>query len=405
MSLTLDGESRPQTVPCRTEPQRPVSVEDETRFASAARLAASFAAEAAERDHTGRLPRRPFELLHEAGLLNLTIPTEYGGAGARLAEVVEIVGRIARGDASVALVLAMTLLHLAGLFRNPRWPRPLASRIAGEALERPTLINALRVESELGSPARGGLPATTARRLGTGWQLDGHKIYSTGSTLLTWALVWARTEESEARVGFFLVPMTAPGIRIAETWDHLGMRATASHDVYFESVQLPGDHAADLRPPAAWADRDPAQVAWTTVTVAALYDGIARAARDWFVAYAKTRRPSNLGASLATLERFQEAVGEIDGLLAVNRRLIADSAAEVDADPGSFSVVEAGLIKRAVTENAIKAVERALELSGNRGLDRANPLERHYRDVLSCRIHTPQNDSILLAAGRAAFGL
>ena len=69
------------------------------------------------------------------------------------------------------------------------------------------------------------------------------------------------------------------------------------------------------------------------------------------------------------------------------------------------AAAEAGLIKREVTGNAIKAVERALELSGNRGLDRHNPLERHYRDVLCSRIHSPQDDSILVAAGRAALGL
>lgn len=47
----------------------------------------------------------------------------------------------------------------------------------------------------------------------------------------------------------------------------------------------------------------------------------------------------------------------------------------------------------------------ALQVSGNHGLSRYNPLERHYRDVLCSRIHTPQNDSILLAAGRTALGV
>jgi alkylation response protein AidB-like acyl-CoA dehydrogenase len=56
-----------------------------------------------------------------------------------------------------------------------------------------------------------------------------------------------------------------------------------------------------------------------------------------------------------------------------------------------------------VTTNAIAAVERAVEIIGNPGLSRANQIERHLRDVLCWRIHTPQNDSILLAAGRAAF--
>ncbi|CAG9216267.1 hypothetical protein BVI434_3120002 [Burkholderia vietnamiensis] len=62
-----------------------------------------------------------------------------------------------------------------------------------------------------------------------------------------------------------------------------------------------------------------------------------------------------------------------------------------------------GLVKRTVTEQAIRVVEHALKLSGNHGLSRHNPLERHYRDVLCGRVHTPQDDAIAVAAGRAAL--
>jgi alkylation response protein AidB-like acyl-CoA dehydrogenase len=102
-----------------------------------------------------------------------------------------------------------------------------------------------------------------------------------------------------------------------------------------------------------------------------------------------------LGASLSTLSRLQEAVGEIDARLLTNRVLVESGAAP--------PATESGLIKMTATTNAIAAVERAVELIGNPGLSRANQLERHLRDVLCSRIHTPQNDSILLAAGRAAF--
>ena len=405
MSSSMRRPMRLPVASIRTADLRQSPDERAARLSRADTLAEAFAVEATRHDRSGRLPHGHFDRLHEAGLLNLTIPTALGGASAGLGEIVGIIGRIARGDASTALVLAMHLLQVASIFRRPTWPRHLSERIAWEILDGPALVNALRVEPELGSPARGGLPATVAHRTERGWRLDGHKIYSTGSTLLTWAIVWARTDGDTPRTGQFLVPMNAPGIRIEETWNHLGMRATASHDVLFENVLLPADHAVDIRAPGDWAAPDPVQTAWNILTVSALYDGIAQAARDWFVAYAKDRRPSNLGAPLATLERFQEAVGEIDGWLAVNRRLIAGAAAEVDGDPAALGPSEAGLIKRTVTDNAIKAVERALELCGNRGLDRAHPLERHYRDVLCSRIHTPQNDSILVAAGRAAFGL
>jgi alkylation response protein AidB-like acyl-CoA dehydrogenase len=158
----------------------------------------------------------------------------------------------------------------------------------------------------------------------------------------------------------------------------------------------------DVRTPAAWRP-DPVQVAWNTLTIAALYTGVATAARDWLVKFLRERIPANLGAPLASLPRMQEAVGGIEALLLTNRRLIADAAAEHDrtGGPGANAC---NLIKTVAAENAIRAVEEALKLTGNHGLSRSNPLERHLRDVLCARIHTPQADAALLAAGKSALG-
>jgi alkylation response protein AidB-like acyl-CoA dehydrogenase len=91
-------------------------------------------------------------------------------------------------------------------------------------------------------------------------------------------------------------------------------------------------------------------------------------------------------------------------LLQVNRTLIETAAERADAG-NPPSAVESNNIKFVATGNAIRAVEIGLELTGNPGLSRKNPLERHYRDVLCSRIHSPQNDTILVAGGRAAFGI
>jgi alkylation response protein AidB-like acyl-CoA dehydrogenase len=99
---------------------------------------------------------------------------------------------------------------------------------------------------------------------------------------------------------------------------------------------------------------------------------------------------------------MQEAVGLIEALLLANRKLLDDTAVAVDRGRPPNGV-DAGIIKFLVTQNAIKSVETALELTGNHGLSRNNPLERHYRDVMCSRIHSPQNDTILTAAGKARF--
>ncbi|QDR30693.1 acyl-CoA dehydrogenase, partial [Pseudomonas aeruginosa] len=143
--------------------------------------------------------------------------------------------------------------------------------------------------------------------------------------------------------------------------------------------------------------RDFAQA--SAVLLGALYDGIAGSAREWLVGWLRERVPASLGAPLASLPRMQEALGGIDGLLLQNR-LLLDAAC-----CGQLPASDSGLLKVAVIDNALAVVEKALELSGNHGLSRHNPLQRHYRDVLCGRVHTPQKDSVWSAAGRAALSL
>jgi alkylation response protein AidB-like acyl-CoA dehydrogenase len=287
--------------------------------------------------------------------------------------------------------------------RSLHWPVRLSRRLAKEAVDGIALINALRVEPELGSPARGGLPATIARRTDTGWRLTGRKIYSTGAPILKWYVVWAKTDEAETRVGQFLVPAGLPGTRIVETWDHLGLRASGSHDVIFDDVVVPLDYEIDVRRPEAWRAPDPTQATIHAIFVAAIYHGIAGAARDWLIEFLKTRVPANLGAPLASLPRAQEVLGGIEARLKVNARLIESFAR--DFDGLALDAAEANVIKLTVTNNAVAAVEDALSLSSNHGLSRTNPLERHYRDVLCGRVHTPQDDATRVALGRAALAL
>jgi alkylation response protein AidB-like acyl-CoA dehydrogenase len=368
-----------------------------------ASLAAEFARTAGDHDRTGNFPFANFDRLSEAGLLTLTLPRHLGGQGAGLAEALTVIGGIARGEPSTALVLTMQYVH-HGLLGDGHWPAAAVQRVAREAAEGVSLINALRVEPDLGTPFRGGLPATIGRRVEGGWRISGHKIYSTGIPILSWLVVWGRTDEDEPRIGQFLVPAKAPGVRIVETWDHLGMRASGSHDVILEDVFIPTEYAVDLRPPSEWAAPDPLRTAWFTLLISAIYDGVARAARDWVINFVKTRMPSNLGSPLATLPRFQEAIGEIEGLLLTNRRLLTGTATDTDAG-NPPTLAETGLIKLTVTRNALAAVERAVELGGNPGLARSNPLERHYRDVLCARVHSPQDDTVRLTAGRLALGI
>jgi len=361
-------------------------------------LTEEFAAGAALLDREALFPHENLARLHQAGLLALTVPRALGGREATLAQALKVVRAIARGEPSTALIFVMQLLYHHRLQLNPNWPRALKQHIAQDAVQNGALINSLRVEPELGSPSRGGLPQTIGRRVSDGWILNGRKIYSTGSPGLTWLAVWARSDEAAPRVGIWLVHRNTPGIRFGEPWNHLGMRATGSHEVIFENVYVPADYAVDLQAPGASGNgMDPITMLWMSVLLGAIYDGVARAARDWFAHWAATRTPSGLGAPLSSLDSFQQTLGRIDSHL-FNNRVLLDAAAQ-----GNLPNHEVPTIKYLVSKHAIAAVEQAVEASGNPGLSRDNALERHYRDVLCARIHTPQNDSVLGALGRTGF--
>ncbi|WP_084544984.1 acyl-CoA dehydrogenase family protein [Derxia gummosa] len=362
-----------------------------------ASLTAEFAATAEHHDRTREFPAANFARLHELGLLALTAPVADGGLGAGLDTAYRVVHAVARGEPSTALILVMQFLHLAFHDRLARWPEHLRRRVIGDVVRDGALVNSLRVEPELGTPARGGLPGTVARRVDGGWIINGRKLYSTGSPGLTWNFVWARSDDAVPLVGAWLVHRDTPGVRVIETWDHLGLRASGSHDVVFTDVFVPADHAVDVAPIDQAAAPDARFSAWIGVLLSAVYDGVARAARDWFAEWARTRVPASLGAPLSSLQRYQQALGEIDGLLFSNRVLLESGVR------GGLAPAEYSLIKTLVTNQAIAAVQKAVELSSNPGLHRANPLERHFRDVLCGRIHTPQDDAVYGQLGIAAF--
>ena len=102
---------------------------------------------------------------------------------------------------------------------------------------------------------------------------------------MSWCGVWARTDEEAPRVGIFVVQAGAHGMRIEETWRQLGMRASGSHDVIFDDVRVPLDHAAELKTPAERAAPDALQTAWSCVVFSTVYDGAARAGVVPYVDY------------------------------------------------------------------------------------------------------------------------
>ncbi len=363
----------------------------------------ALARRAEANDRTAELPAAGIRLVHSAGLLTATVAPRYGGPGLGLAQTTRVLHALGKGDPSVALICAWTMFIHAAQAVSGNWPEAAYQELLDESVDAPTLANALRVEPELGTPSRGGLPATTARLHGDRWLVTGRKIYSTGGDGLSRMLVYARTDEETPRVGSFIVRPERGGVGVEPTWDHLGLRASRSDDVVLDEAPVGLDEVVGLRDPnAERGEPDPVIPAWNALGLTSLYLGIADACTDWLAGFLHSRRPTALGASLATLPRFQAGIGEIEASLRVAHRVVECSADGVDAgDPAALA--DAGPAKLVGTRAAMSAVEQALSLTGNHGLSRRNPLERHYRDVLCSRVHVPQDDQIATATGRSAL--
>lgn len=364
-------------------------------------LGKRFALTARHYDETGEFPFANFDALHEAGLLGLVTAREHGGLGGGLTEALVVVSAIARGEPSTALVLSMHYNQHYSLRTSAKWPAHLIERVTRANREGVALINAAQVEPRVGSPSHGSLPETIARRVGDHWRITGHKTYATGIPLLRWVSVLAVTDEPVPRLGSFLVPTSADGIRVDKTWNATGMRATNSDDLILDDVAVPLEDVLDIAPASEGLKRDERMGAWYFSLLPSIYDGAACGARDWLIEFTTTRSPASLGAPLSTVPRIQDGLGQIEVLLTVNRRLLRSIAEDFDADR-PFGP-DAAAVKHTVIENAIAVTTLALELGGNPGISRDNPLERHHRDALSGKAHAPQNNLIRTMLAKAAL--
>ncbi|MFT9027185.1 acyl-CoA dehydrogenase family protein [Acetobacter indonesiensis] len=356
---------------------------------------------AREADRTAIFPFETIQTLAQYGALDSVLPRSQGGAECDLATAQALIGTIAQADPVAALVLVNHYMVHAELRSLPSYPVPLLDREATAG----KLINALLAEPDQGSASRGGLPGTVARKTDQGWSLTGRKAYVTGIPALSWLLVRARTDAPEAEIAFFLIPQQASGITVLSTWDHVGMRASASQEVILTDVSVPDDHLIFKEKAGEPSTFGKVLAVWNQGLLAALYDGIVRTAVGWTEKFLKERKPSNLGASLATLPAMQNVIGEIQIALDLNQTLLRSFAEAVALKDQNRIQKESVLIKIQTVDGAAGLTQSLLAIAGNAGLSARNDLERCHRDALCGRIHAPHAELLRTKAGRQALGV
>ena len=393
----------PDDFHCRDEEERAL-------LARVGAIADRCAERAAEHDREGTFPHENIAELAAAGYLALTVPRAHGGGGGGVFAMVLGQERLARGDGSTALAVGWHLFTIGRLAQGSTWPPEAVRAVLAAAAGGQGLINAAVSEPVTGSPSRGGRPATTARRTGTGtWRLDGRKTFTTMAPALHTFVVSASVEEL-GRTGSFLVPRGVPGLRVEETWDALGMRATGSHDLVLEGVEVPEEalvepnlRGSGSEPPAGAEVRAGPTAGWN-LHIPAAYLGVARAAADFATRYAAERRPNSLQGSIAEVPHVQEKLGRMQRELLPAYELLFSLARRWDDDPQARPLLgqPVAACKLVVMDAALAVVDLAMRVVGGPGLSRRLPLERYYRDVRPGLHNPPMEDAALAGLARAA---
>ena len=370
---------------------------------AAARLAPRFAARAARHDETGDFPVDDFADLRDAGLFGLMVPPRLGGMGAGFAEYARVAFELARGNGATALVFNMHASVTGALAGVPD--------AMVQALGVPDSFYAARdgvlsaaaagqwyavAMSERGVGSRLSQLSTSYSAVPGGWQIKGAKTFCSGAGNSDAYLVAARSSADPSLVSQFLVPADLPGLTVEETWNALGMRATASHDLHID-VTVPSDAlvggieglavlVAQLMPH------------WMVASYAAVYVGVAQAAVDAAVEHVAARK-------LGGLASVRARVGRADAAVAAARLVVDEAARRVDEAAGDAETNRwVWRAKLLAGTTAADVAASMLEAAGTSATRRGHPLERLFRDARCGSLQPATSDVCADWLGVAALG-
>lgn len=351
----------------------------------------SLSKQAEARDRDAGFPFASFDLLREIGWIAAPIPREYGGGECSLADLVAAQTALARIDMALAFSCGMHLMSVGSERSNLNWPEQIRERIFRSVVDEGALCNQVASEPELGSPQGGGRPQTALTPDGPGrWRINGRKSFTTLAPDLTWFLTYCALEDGSGMLARVAVHRDSPGLRIEETWDVVGLRSTGSHDVWYENVAVTDDEFLVKQDPTKAGQRH-GDFAWFALLVSAASLGVAEAARDYTVDFARHRRPGGAPGVIGSLATVRAQVGEIDLRLMTARALLHETASAwdtLDAESRSSLGPRVAAAKLHTGDNAVDVVDRCMRVVGGISLHRSEPLERYYRDVRG-PLHNP----------------
>jgi alkylation response protein AidB-like acyl-CoA dehydrogenase len=335
----------------------------------------------------------PYENIHDLkayGYTSLTLPRLYGGEELSLLELVQFQELLAQGDGSTALSIGWHMGIVMDLCERKAWNESMLQLLASE-VRKGALINNCASEPQTGSPSRGGKPTTSASKQGNKWILNGRKNYSTMSPVLDFFNVTATVIDDD-KVAYFLVPRNTPGVKVEKTWDSIAMSGTGSHDLVLNNVVLEEEFLVE------YVESGTKGASGWMLHIPACYLGIAQAAQDYAITFAKNYSPNSIQSSIIELPSVQQKIGEMELELMRARHFLYSVAKQWDEsnqEQRNQMRPELGAVKHTVTNSALKVVDLAMRVVGAQSLSNKNPLQRYYRDVRA-GLHNPPMDDMTI---------
>jgi butyryl-CoA dehydrogenase len=348
---------------------------------------------AAERDRTPRFPGEVFARMAELGMLGMTVPTEFDGAGVDYVSyaltVIEIAAACGATSTSFQVhnsLVCLPILRHGTREQTERYLRPLAR---GEQLGAFCLT-----EPGAGSDAAG--ITTRARRAGNKFVLNGTKQFITSGKSADLALVFAVTDPAAGKRGIsaFIVPTRTPGYEVVRIEHTMGQRSSDHCQVALENCevlpeQMLGDEGDGLK--IALGNLEGGRIG-----VAAQSVGMARAAYDAALSYAKQR--STFGKPIIEHQAVAFRLADMATSLQAAELMVLHAARL--RDEGRACLKEASMAKLFASEMAEQVCSSAIQIHGGNGYLNDFPVERIYRDVRVTTIYEGTSDIQRLVIGR-----
>ena len=328
---------------------------------------------AAEWDREGFFPLELFRKAFDLGLMTGFIPEIYGGQGLSMLETCILEEEISWGCSGVATsmnanALALGPILLSGTDGQKRvFVQPFATefRFASFCLTEP------------GAGSDAGGIATTARREGDGYVLNGRKCFITNGVHASQYTVFASTDRSRGHRGLsaFIVPRETPGVSSGKKEDKMGQRASETSDVLFEDVRVPEANRLG-------AEGEGFKIAMRTIDyaragVAAMAVGVARAAYEHAAEYGRQR--VQFGQPIAMNQAIYFLLADMATDIEA-ARLLTWKAAWL-ADQGRRNTKESSFAKAFAADLAMRVATDAVQIFGGYGYMKDYPVEKLMRDA------------------------